>query len=97
MNRPIHCAGCGDRTEYRVGSADEDRFFRVGDLYSNSKLFFCDPLCWVKTRQSDKPPAKSLIDSWYAKQGARFTKDDLAAVSRQLGYAAPPLLDDELL
>lgn len=95
MNRPIHCAGCGERTDYRVGSADEDRFFRVGDQSSGSKLFYCDPACWVKTRQSDRPPPQSLIDAWYAKQGARFSKDDLASVSREIGYADDPSPDEE--
>ena len=90
MNRPIHCAGCGDRTDYRVGSADEDRFFRVGDQSSGSKLFYCDPVCWVKTRQSDRPPPQSLIDAWYAKQGTRVSKEDLAIVSRQRGHAGLP-------
>lgn len=106
MNRNIVCAGCGERTHFKVGSADEDRFFRVGPSEvgqqsykhvqaNQGKLFFCDPMCWLDARVSTKTPPLSLLEPWYRKQGARFTKDDWAAVRRRLGYANQvPLTDD---
>jgi hypothetical protein len=110
MNRNITCAGCGDRTQYKVGSADEDLFFRVGpsDVGQRSykklnstqgKMFFCNPMCWLDARLDSRPPPLSLFEPWYAKQGARFTKEDWSAVRRRLGYAvqaAPATQQEDL-
>lgn len=93
MTRQIHCDGCGERTSYKVGSADEDLFFRVGS--PDGKLFFCDPTCWIQTRHNDaKPPARSLLASWYAKQGPRYTKEEVASTLLQLGYGQAAVEDD---
>ena len=96
MARNIHCDGCGERTTSKVGSADEDRFFRVGS--PDGKLFYCDPQCWIQTRPQDaKPPARSLLTTWYDKQGTRFTREEVASTLSQLGYAAPhQVIEDDL-
>jgi hypothetical protein len=94
MTRQIHCDGCGERSIYKVGSADEDLFFRVGS--PDGKLFFCDPTCWIQTRHHDaKPPARSLLTSWYAKQGSRYTKEEVASTLLQLGYGHPAVVEDD--
>ena len=95
MTRNIHCDGCGERTTSKVGSADEDLFFRVGS--PGGKLFFCGPQCWIMTRKDSKPPARSLLTAWYDKQGARFTKDEVASALSQLGFAQPrQVVEDDL-
>jgi hypothetical protein len=86
MTRQIHCHGCGERTTAIVGSADEDRFFRVGS--PDGKLFYCDPVCWIQVRKDSKPPARSLLTSWYEKQGSRYTREEVASALLQLGYGA---------
>lgn len=98
MNRNIVCAGCGERTQCKVGSADEDRFFRVGaadsgqqlykQLQSNhGKLFFCDPMCWLDARVSTKPPPLSLLEPWYEKQGEKHGEKQGARFGKE-GWAA---------
>jgi hypothetical protein len=98
----ILCAGCGDQTEYQVGSVDEDLFFRVGGG-DRPKLFFCDPHCWLDVRDKDaklrsvtaKPPPLSLFAPWYEKQGARFTREDINGIKRRLGLAPDPVPEED--
>jgi hypothetical protein len=97
----ILCAGCGDQTDYQVGSADEDLFFRVGG--GRPKHFFCDPHCWLDVRDKDakmrgvsaKPPPLSLFTAWYEKQGGRFTREDVNGIKRRLGIAPDVIVDDD--
>jgi hypothetical protein len=110
MNRNITCMGCGEKTQYKVGSADEDLFFRVGPSdagqrsykwpnLNQGKLFFCNPMCWLDARLDSRPPPLSLFEPWYEKQGARVTKEDWVAVRRRLGHtvqAAPATQPEDL-
>jgi hypothetical protein len=98
----IQCAGCGDATDYKVGSVDEDLFFRVGGG-RHGKLFFCDPHCWLDVRDKDakmrgttaKNPTLSLLTSWYDKQGTRFTRDDINGIKRRLGITPDLIVEEE--